>query len=102
MLNDTPLVHIDLSPEYKQNLRTLSKRYRNVRSDTQELLEQIQLGNFIGDRIVGLGEDYLVIKARVKNSNIQKGKKRWLLRNLPSGVTYPCAVANHLYEIRSR
>jgi mRNA-degrading endonuclease RelE of RelBE toxin-antitoxin system len=34
MLNDTPLVHIDLSPEYKQNLRTLSKRYRNILSDT--------------------------------------------------------------------
>ena len=74
MLNDTPLVHIDLSPEYKQNLRTLSKRYRNIRSDTQELLEQIQLGHFIGDRIAGLGEDYLIIKARIKNSNIQKGK----------------------------
>ncbi|MFZ4665779.1 MAG: type II toxin-antitoxin system RelE/ParE family toxin [Prochlorotrichaceae cyanobacterium] len=74
MPNDTPLVHIDLSPEYKQNLRSLSKRYRNIRSDTQELLEQIQSGNFIGDRIAGLGEDYLVIKVRVKNSNIQKGK----------------------------
>ena len=74
MLNDTPLVHVDLSPEYKQNLRSLSKRYRNIRSDTQELLEQIQSGNFIGDRIAGLGEGYMVIKARVKNSNIQKGK----------------------------
>ena len=74
MLNDTPLVHIDLSPEYKQNLRSLSKRYRNIRSDTQKLLDQIQSGNFIGDRIAGLGEDYLVIKVRVKNSNIQKGK----------------------------
>ena len=38
------------------------------------LLEQIQLGHFIGDRIAGLGEDYLIIKARIKNSNIQKGK----------------------------
>lgn len=70
MLNNTPLVHIDLSPEYKQNLRSLSKRYRNIRSDTQELLEQIQSGNFIGDRIAGLGEDYLVIKVRVKNSRL--------------------------------
>jgi len=42
MLNDNSLVQIDLSPEYKQNLRSLSKRYRNIRSDTQEVLEQIQ------------------------------------------------------------
>ncbi len=74
MLNNNPLVQIDLSPEYKQNLRSLSKRYRNIRSDTQEVLEQIQAGNFIGDRLVGLGENYVVIKVRVKNSNIQKGK----------------------------
>jgi mRNA-degrading endonuclease RelE of RelBE toxin-antitoxin system len=74
MLNDNPLVQIDLSPEYKQNLRSLSKRYRNIRSDTQEVLEQIQAGNFIGDRLAGLGENYVVIKVRVKNSNIQKGK----------------------------
>ena len=74
MLNDTPLVNIDLSPEYKRNLRDLSKRYRNIRSDTQDALQQIQAGNFVGDRIAGLGEDYVVIKVRVKNSNIQKGK----------------------------
>ena len=33
-----------------------------------------QVGNFIGDRLAGLGENYVVIKVRVKNSNIQKGK----------------------------
>jgi len=74
MLNDTPLVNIDLSPEYKRNLRDLSKRYRNIRSDTQDVIQQIQSGNFVGDRLTGLGEDYVVIKVRVKNSNIQKGK----------------------------
>jgi mRNA-degrading endonuclease RelE of RelBE toxin-antitoxin system len=74
MQNDLPLVQIDLSPEYKQNLRSLSKKYRNIRSDTQDILEQIQAGNFVGDRLAGLGENYLVIKVRVKNSNIQKGK----------------------------
>ena len=74
MLNNTPLVQIDLSPEYKQNLRSLAKRYRNIRSDTQDVIEQIQSGAFVGDRIAGLGEDYIVIKVRVKNSNIQKGK----------------------------
>ena len=74
MLNDSSLVQIDLSPEYKQNLRALSKRYRNIRADTQDVFEQIQAGNFVGDRIAGLGENYIVIKVRVRNSNIQKGK----------------------------
>jgi mRNA-degrading endonuclease RelE of RelBE toxin-antitoxin system len=74
MPNEVPLVQIDLAPEYKQNLRSLSKRYRNIRSDTQEIIEQIQGGNFMGDRIPGLGENYIVFKLRIKNSNIQKGK----------------------------
>lgn len=73
MLNNN-LVNIDLSPEYKQNLRSLSKRYRSIRSDTENVLEQIQSGDFVGDRVAGLGENYIVIKVRIKNSNIQKGK----------------------------
>jgi mRNA-degrading endonuclease RelE of RelBE toxin-antitoxin system len=28
----------------------------------------------VGDRIAGIGESYAVLKARVRNSNIQKGK----------------------------
>jgi len=68
------LVQIDLTPEYKRNLRELSKKYRQIRLDTQPVIEQIQAGNFIGDRIPGMGEDYIILKVRVKNSNIQKGK----------------------------
>ncbi len=68
------LVQIDLTPEYKRNLRELSKKYRQIRLDTQPVIEQIQAGNFIGDRIPGRGEDYIILKVRLKNSNIQKGK----------------------------
>lgn len=74
MSNELPIVEIDLTPEYKRNLRYLAKKYRNIRSDTQAIIEEIQIGNFLGDRISGLGENYIVFKVRVKNSNIQKGK----------------------------
>ncbi|BAZ51666.1 hypothetical protein NIES4103_43240 [Nostoc sp. NIES-4103] len=74
MPNEQPSALIDLTPEYKQNLRDLSKRYRNIRSDVQPIIEQLQQGNFVGDRISGLGEEYVVYKVRVCNSNIQKGK----------------------------
>jgi len=74
MSNEMPFVQIDLTPEYKRNLRELSKKYRNVRLDTQPIIEQLQGGNFIGDRIPGMGENYVILKVRVRNSNIQKGK----------------------------
>ena len=74
MSNESELVQIDLTPEYKRNLRELSNKYRQIRLDTGPVIEQIQAGNFIGDRIPGMGEDYIILKVRVKNSNIQKGK----------------------------
>ncbi|MGL4377436.1 MAG: type II toxin-antitoxin system RelE/ParE family toxin [Microcoleaceae cyanobacterium] len=74
MSTETHFVQIDLTPEYKRNLRDISKKYRNIRLDTQSVIVQIQEGNFIGDRVPGMGENYLILKVRVKNSNIQKGK----------------------------
>ncbi|MCU0544879.1 MAG: type II toxin-antitoxin system RelE/ParE family toxin [Oscillatoriaceae cyanobacterium Prado104] len=74
MSNDTPLVQIDLTPEYKRNLQELSKKYRKIRLDTQPIIEQLQGGNFTGNRLTGMGEEYVIVKVRVKNSDIQKGK----------------------------
>lgn len=74
MPSEQPSVIIDLTPEYKQNLRDLSKRFRNIRSDVQSIIEQLQQGNIIGDKIGGIGEEYVIYKVRIRNSNIQKGK----------------------------
>ena len=74
MPNEQPLVLIDLTPEYKQNLRDLSKRFRQIRSDIQPIIQQLQQGTVVGERIADIGEQYIVYKVRVRNSNIQKGK----------------------------
>jgi hypothetical protein len=42
MPNQEPSVLIDLTPEYQQNLRDLFKRFRNIRSDVQPIIEQLQ------------------------------------------------------------
>lgn len=39
---------IFFSDEFKQRLRTLAKRYRQIRSDLQPLLNDLQAGNLIG------------------------------------------------------
>jgi mRNA-degrading endonuclease RelE of RelBE toxin-antitoxin system len=74
MQNDSFLINIDLTPEYQRNLKYLAKKYRNIRSDTQFFITELQKGNLLGDRLSGFGEDIYIYKARVKNSNIQKGK----------------------------
>jgi mRNA-degrading endonuclease RelE of RelBE toxin-antitoxin system len=38
------------------------------------VIQDLELGTFVGDRISGIGEDYVMMKVRVKNRDIQKGK----------------------------
>ena len=71
---EPPAVEIYFSPEFKKKLGALAKKYRNVRSDIHTVLSQLQVGELVGDRISGVGEEYVVFKVRIKNSNIPKGK----------------------------
>ncbi|MBO1047859.1 MAG: type II toxin-antitoxin system RelE/ParE family toxin [Dolichospermum sp. DEX182a] len=71
--NNEPLpIEIALTPRFQRDLRELAKRYRSIRSDIQPLINQLQAGEILGDRIAGI--KYQVFKVRIKNSNIQKGK----------------------------
>jgi|688.fasta_scaffold13290_1 mRNA-degrading endonuclease RelE of RelBE toxin-antitoxin system len=74
MLNNSHSINIDLTPEYRRNLKDLAKKYRSIRSDTQSVIEDLQKGIIVGDRLTGFGSEIYVYKLRVKNSNIQKGK----------------------------
>ncbi len=69
-----PTITIDLTPEFYRNLRNLDKRYRHIRDDIQTVVQDLEAGNFVGERISGIGEDYVMLKVRVKNRDIQKGK----------------------------
>ena len=72
MQNESNQIQIQATSEFKRSLRTLAKRYRNIRSDVQPVIDQLQEGKIIGDQIPGTG--YTVFKVRIRNSNIQKGK----------------------------
>lgn len=73
-LSQQSIVQVDLTPEFQQNLRDLAKRYRSIRSDIQVVIQELRVGNFVGDRLTGIGEGYVVLKTRLKNQDIQKGK----------------------------
>lgn len=69
---EQPLIQVEASLTFNRNLRTLAKKYRNIRNDIQPIIEQLEQGELLGDRIPGVG--YAIFKLRVRNSNIQKGK----------------------------
>jgi mRNA-degrading endonuclease RelE of RelBE toxin-antitoxin system len=70
-INDNTL-EVNLTRQFRKDLKNLAKRYRSIRKDLQPLIEELQSGKTPGDRLKGL--DYQVFKVRLKNSDIQKGK----------------------------
>ena len=65
-------VSVTYTPEFKRNLRQLSKKYRHIREDLQPLLDELVAGSTPGDQIRGVQD--VVFKARVSNSDARKGK----------------------------
>ncbi len=72
MSEEPPLIRVELSPAFQQQLRKLAKRYRSIRKDLDPITEQLSRGNLPGTQVPGF--DGAVYKVRVKNSDIQKGK----------------------------
>jgi len=66
-------IQIEFTPEFKRNLKQLAKKYRHIRTDLEPVIGELQKGNLIGDRVPSIG--YPIFKVRVKNSDIQKGKR---------------------------
>ena len=66
-------VQVEFTPEFKRNLRALSKKYRHVRSDVQPVIEQLESGEVFGNQVPKIR--YAIFKVRIRNSDIQKGKR---------------------------
>jgi len=72
-MQNEPSVSVAVARACRRHLRALSKKYRHIRSDIQPVLEAIQSGEFLGDRIPGT--EYAVFKVRIRNRDIEKGKR---------------------------
>ena len=65
-------MQIDYSDEFKRNLKQLIKKYPHIRQDIEPIIQTLQQGELLGDKIQDCG--CVVYKVRVKNSDIKKGK----------------------------
>ena len=66
------LMQIEVTARFKRDLRILAKKYRRIRQDIQPIINRLETGNLLGDRVAGVG--YTIFKLRIKNSDVQKGK----------------------------
>ncbi|MCK9636311.1 MAG: hypothetical protein M0R41_08540 [Methylobacter tundripaludum] len=65
-------INVDYTLEFKRNIRQLVKKYPSVRQDIEPIIQGLQQGELLGDRIQHSG--YVIYKLRVKNSDNRKGK----------------------------
>lgn len=65
-------INVDYTLEFKRNIRQLIKKYPSIRRDIEPIIQGLQQGELLGDRIQHSG--YVIYKLRVKNSDNRKGK----------------------------
>jgi mRNA-degrading endonuclease RelE of RelBE toxin-antitoxin system len=65
-------MNISYAVEFKRNLRLLIKKYSHIKQDVELIINALQQGELLGDRIQHGA--YIVYKVRVKNSDAQRGK----------------------------
>ncbi|MEQ9372305.1 MAG: type II toxin-antitoxin system RelE/ParE family toxin [Coleofasciculus chthonoplastes F3-SA18-01] len=71
-MSENLAVEVRFTLPFKRRLKSLSKRYRQIRKDIQPIIDELQAGNFVGAQIAGT--NYVVFKVRAKNSDIPAGK----------------------------
>ncbi len=54
-----PIVQIDLTPEFYRDIRDSNKCYPNIRNDLQSVIQDLEISDFVGDRIAGIGKGYV-------------------------------------------
>ncbi len=72
-IDENHKIQVEFTVEFKKNLRKLAKKYRHIRSDVQPIISELQDGQTVGNQVAGTG--YTIFKARVKNSDLRKGKR---------------------------
>ncbi|MBE9069730.1 type II toxin-antitoxin system RelE/ParE family toxin [Leptolyngbya cf. ectocarpi LEGE 11479] len=66
------MIDVRFTQGFKRRLKGLRKRYRQIQSDIQPIIDELQKGNFIGAQISGTTAT--VFKVWAKNSDIPTGK----------------------------
>ena len=91
-------MEIILTRQFKDDIRFYKrqKKYLKIESDIRPVIEQLQAGNFIGDKLEGIPipASTAVYKVRVPNSSISVGKSGGFR------LLYYVAIADKIYLVK--
>jgi addiction module RelE/StbE family toxin len=66
------MTEVRFTEAFSRRLKKLRKRYRQIQTDLQPIVHELEQGNFIGDQVSGTA--FVVLKVRARNSDIPTGK----------------------------
>lgn len=66
------MAEVRFTPVFKRRLKSLSKRYRQIKQDIQPIIKALESDHLIGNQISGINSS--VFKVRARNSDIPTGK----------------------------
>jgi mRNA-degrading endonuclease RelE of RelBE toxin-antitoxin system len=64
-MSEQSFIQVEASPTFNRNLRSLAKKYRNIRNDIQPVIEQLERGELLGDKISGIGMKFLSCESEI-------------------------------------
>ncbi len=65
-------IKVDVTAKFQKKIKSLEKKYRDIKDDIRPIVELLAIGELPGDRITELNLE--IYKVRVKNINNHKGK----------------------------
>jgi mRNA-degrading endonuclease RelE of RelBE toxin-antitoxin system len=72
-MSEQPIaIEVIATTKFQKKVKSLGKKYRNIRDDVQPMIELLQCGELPGDRVSGV-VDLEIYKVRVKNSDARRG-----------------------------
>jgi mRNA-degrading endonuclease RelE of RelBE toxin-antitoxin system len=66
------MIEVIATNKFQKKVKSLGKKYRNIRDDLQPMIDLLQSGALPGDRVSGV-LDLEIYKVRVKNSDARRG-----------------------------
>jgi len=88
---------IEFTPEFKRNIRHLSKKYRHIKSDINFIIKKLKAEETPGNRIPAIG--FIVYKLRVKNSDIPRSTLSITLPDGRHGILPRSILLNDNYDV---
>jgi mRNA-degrading endonuclease RelE of RelBE toxin-antitoxin system len=71
-MTNKPVVQVELTRRFRRDIKRLRSKYRLIQEDVQTIIERLEGGELLGDRVRGV--KHPVYQVRLRSSDLTRGK----------------------------